>query len=419
MMHSKIRHSLLAAAVAALIAPVGVSYAQDAGPGSDANEERSSRFQSRSRSRAENAPRNTRADKAAPAAAVQYPDATRPAPTARASAKLSPRLQKMVKALDDDKHADARAQADEIIALPTANEYERAFAAQIGLQAALNADDNAAAIAYAKQIVDANGMDNNSHYGAMLTLAQLQLQEDKFAESVATFDRFFNEAKSNKPEHLMLKGNALYRLERYPEAITVMKQAVDASPEPRVDWMQLLMGAYIEAEQPAEAMKLAEAVAARSPNDKRAQMNLAVVYMQNDANDKAVAVLEKMRAAGQLTDEKDYRNLYATYYNMDGKQAQVISVINEGLQKGILKPDYQNHIALAQAYYDSDQIGPAIENFRKAAPLAADGQTYLNLANLLWGENRIPEAKDAARQALAKGVKKPEDARKIIALPGK
>ena len=102
---------------------------------------------------------------------------------------------------------------------------------------------------------------------------------------------------------------------------------------------------------------------------------------------------------------------------MDGKEKDVIAVINEGLQKGVVKPDYQTYLALAQAYYYSEQIPQAIEAWQKAAPLSKDGETYLNLARVLWQEGRIPEAKVAARAALDKGLKKPDDAKKIIALP--
>ena len=109
--------------------------------------------------------------------------------------------------------------------------------------------------------------------------------------------------------------------------------------------------------------------------------------------------------------------LYSTYANLDGKEKEVIAVINDGLQKNILKPDQQTYLALAQSYYYSDQIAPAIAAWQKAAPLSKDGETYLNLAKVFWQEDRIPEAKQAAKAALDKGVKKPEDARKIIALP--
>ena len=351
-------------------------------------------------------------------AAVDYPEATRKA-EAKASSKASPKLQKMVDLYDDDKAQEAIAAANEIIANPAFNAYDHAFAAQIAAQASYDNDDSAAAKKYLQQAIDFDGLDNNSHFGAMYMLAQLQLQDDQYAESLKTLDRFFAETKSTKPEQLVVKGNALYRLERYPEAATVLKQAIDASPDPKPEWQQLLMATYAESGNAAEATRMAEAVAAKNPNDKRAQMNLAAVYQQADMLDKSAAVLEKLRAAGQLTDDREYRQLYATYLNMDGREKDAIGVINEGLQKGILKPDYQAYVALAQANYFADQFGPAIDAYKKAAPLAPDGETYLNLARVLWQEDRIPEAKEAAKQAVAKGVKKPEDAKKILALPGK
>lgn len=415
MIHSKIRHSLLAVAVAALTVPAHAALAQEAASNEQAQESTSRAGAASQRARGKAAARSEKAGKAAPAAQL-YPNATRPAPTAKATAKMSSKLQKLVKLADDDKPVEARALADEILANSAANDYDRAFAAQLGAQVAYDADDVAGAMAYLSRAIDANGLDNNSHYNAMLMLAQLQLQEDKFAESLATFDRFFNETKSQKPEHLVLKGNALYRLDRFPEAIAVLKQAIDASPEPRADWLQLLMASYLENNQSAEAAKVAETVAAKSPSDKRAQMNLAAVHMQNDMFDKAAAVLEKLRANGQLTEDKDYRQLYSVYLNIEGKEKEAATVINEGLQKGILKPDYQVYLAQAQSYYFSDQPGPAIDAYKKAAPLAPDGETYLNLARALWQEDRIAEAKEAAKQAIAKGVKKPDDAKKILAL---
>ena len=140
------------------------------------------------------------------------------------------------------------------------------------------------------------------------------------------------------------------------------------------------------------------------------------MYMQADQMDQAAAVMDKLRASGQLTEEREYKQLYSIYANTENKEKDVIAVINEGLSKGILKPDYQVYLALAQSYYYSEQIPQAIENWQKAAPLSKDGETYLNLARVLWQEDRIAEAKQAAKQALDKGVKKPDDARKIINL---
>ncbi len=348
---------------------------------------------------------------------IKYPDATREEPKVKGSPKLQSKLQKLVDAYNKDDFANARTQADELLANPVATDYDKAVAAQLASQSAYNLDDTPATIAYLKQAISLNALDNNNHYQLLYMLAGLQLQEEQYAEGLATLDLYFAETKSQKPEELALKGQGLYQAERYAEAIPVLKQAIEASPEPKDNWQQLLMASYAEVGQSGEATQMAEKIAAKSPTDKKAQMNLANVYLQADKYDQAAAILEKLRASGQMTDEKDYRQLYVTYANMDGKEKEVISVINEGLQKGILKPDQQTYLALAQSYYYSDQIAPAIEAWQKAAPLSKDGETYLNLAKVLWQEDRIPEAKQAARTALDKGIKKPEEAKKIIALP--
>ncbi|HVI59519.1 MAG TPA: tetratricopeptide repeat protein [Luteimonas sp.] len=348
-----------------------------------------------------------------------FPDATREEPDGKASSKLSSKLQKMIDAYNDGKNPEARAAADAIIATESANAYERALANQIAAQAAYADSDNAAAKTYLKNAIDANGLDNNGHYQSMYMLAQLQMEDEQYAEALATLDRYLTETKSQKPEALVVKGNILYRLERYPEAIAALKQGIDAAgAEAKPDWQQVLMAAYFDSDQPAEAAKVAEGVLAKNPDDKKLQMNLASIYMQADQNDKAIALMEKMRAKGQLTEDKDYRNLYALYMNTDGKEKEGIAVIKEGLDKGVLKPDYQTYLALGQGYYFTDQPGPAIENYQKAAPLAPDGETYLNLAKILWGEGRLGEAKQAAQQALDKGIKNPADAKKILAQKG-
>ena len=357
---------------------------------------------------------------AAPKAEEKYPQATRK-PEAKPSSKGGAKLQKMVDAYNEEKTSEARALADEIIANSAFNAYDHAFAAQMGGQIAYEASDNAAALGYWNKALQLDGLDNNAHYQLMLNIVQLQMEDEKYAEAMATLDRLIKETNSQDPAVLVQKGNVLYRLERHQEAIPVLKQVLASNPQGATltNAQQLLMASYSDTDQPAEAAKLAEAIAAKTPNDRTAQLNLANTYYQVEQYDKAVAVLEKLRAAGQLTQEKEYKLLASTYSQMDGKEKQVIDVVNDGLAKGILKQDFNSYIALAQSYYYSEQTAPAIDAYRKAAALDDDGETYLNLARLLWQEDRIPEAKEAAKQAIAKGLKKPDDAKKILALPSK
>lgn len=349
-------------------------------------------------------------------AEARYPNATRQEPKGKSSPKVAKKEQKLLDTFNNSEFEAAKPLAEELLADSNATDYDKALVNFIAAQIAYNLDDNAAAKTYAQKAIELNALDNNNHFTAMQFLAQLQIQDDQYTEALATLDRYFAESKSQKPEDLVIKGNALYRAEKPAEAIPFLKQAIDATPEPKNEWIQLLMASYADAGQNAQAVQLAEQLAAKAPNDKKAQLNLVSVYQQADQMNKAAAVLEKLRAAGQLTEDRDYRQLYITYANMDGKEKDTIAVINEGLQKGALKPDHQTYLALAQSYYYSEQIPQAIDAWKKAAPMAPNGETYLNLAKVLHQEGKIAEAKEAAKQALAKGVKKPDEAKKIMAL---
>lgn len=356
--------------------------------------------------------RDKKQDAAAAETPDLYPQATRQPPVQSVSAKLKPKVMKLFKAYQDKDTPTVLQLAEELIANPAGNAYDHAFAARLAGISLLN-NDNDKAKAYLQKAIDFDGLSNNEHYESMKLIAQIDLGEQDYAGALATMDRFLQETKSQSGDDLAVKGNALYRLKRYPEAISAMKAAVDSSAQPKSEWLQLLMAAYFDSNQPQEAAKVAEGLIAKHPDDKSLQMNLAASYMQAGQDDKAMALLEKLRASGGLASEADYRNLYAMYINQN-KNKEGIAVIREGLQKGLLKEDFQTMNALAEAYYFSGQSDQAIAAYRKAAPLAPDGETYLNLARALLNEGHLAEAKQAAQQALDKGVGKPADAKQII-----
>jgi predicted Zn-dependent protease len=348
--------------------------------------------------------------------AARYPDATREEPDAKTSSRAAGnRLQKLSDAYEAQDLEQTPTLADEIIADEKSNAYERSLAARIA-GALLIGQDDTRALSYLQRALEFNGLKNDEHYEVMNIVAQLHAQDERYTEALATIERLETETRSQDPALVALKGNVLLRMERYPEAIALLKPLADA-PDARPEVQQLLMAAYAESDQGAEAARLAEQIAARTPDDKRSQLNLAATYLQTDQYDKAAAVYEALRAKGELTDEREYRNLMASYLSLDDGQQKAIEIINEGLEKNILKPDYQTYVALAQAHYfgEPQQIDQAIGAYQKAAPLAPNGETWLNLAKLLANEGRMPEAKQAAQSALDKGVRNPDEAKRILA----
>src|SRR5690606_4484760 len=107
---------------------------------------------------------------------------------------------------------------------------------------------------------------------------------------------------------------------------------------------------------------------------------------------------------------------YTTLFRSD-RDAEALKVIDDGLAKGVIQPNAQlakDYMVLGQkAYYDGDDAR-AIEMYKRAAPIADNGEAALNLAKIYYEAGRKAEAAAAAQQALDKGVQEPEQARKLL-----
>ena len=357
----------------AIASPVAVAQQQDDKPLS-AREKRAQRMAELAKGKDKG--------KQAEEVAQLYPNATRTSPDAKANPKVIKQLQAMQEAYEKDDFAGVLAKADEIAANSAAGAYDKSYAFSMAGNAAANLDDQAKAGEYFAKAVEANGLDNNSHYSTMFNLAVIQYGNEQYAESLATMDRFLAETKSQDAKHLGLRAGLLGNLERHAEAAAIYKDLV-----------------------------------AKNPDDKRVLMN-AVAALQNaekyaDAN----KLLEDANARGMLTESRELRALYIGYMNAD-RWNDAQKVMEDGVAKGVLQPspelarDYQ---VLAQNAYIDDKIPLAISLYEKAAPMAADGEAYLNLAKVLDFDGKKAAAKAAAQKALDKGVKKPEEAKALLA----
>ena len=311
-----------------------------------------------------------------------YPNATRTSPEAQSSGKMIKNLQALQALYEKQDMAGVVAKAEEIAAMPAANAYDKSFAYSMAGNAAADLDDQAKAADYFRKAVDANGLDNDSHYTTMYNQAVILFGLEKYQDALATIDRFLAESKSEKPEHKAFRAGVLANLGRNDEAAAVYKDLI-----------------------------------AKYPGDKRLLMNAVAALQNAEKFDQANVLLEDAYKRGMLTESRELRALYIGYMNAS-RWDDAQKVIEAGVASGVLQsgPDLaRDYQVLAQNAYSEDKLPLAIDLYGKAAPMAADGEAYLNLAKVLDYAGKKTEAKAAAQKALDKGLKKPEDARKILA----
>lgn len=332
--------------------------------------------------------RQRKAQAANPAQPEMFPQATRKPPEKKVSQKEAKTANEIQADFDANKFADVIAKVDAF--LPTSqNAYLNSYFAQLAASAELKLGDKAKAADYYLKTMQANGLDNNGHYQIMFNLAVTLNEVEREAEALTWIDRYLDETKNESEQALGLKAYVLSKLDRAADGAAVYEKLIAAHP-----------------------------------GDRKIMMNAVSLYQQAGQDDKANALLENARKQGLLQSENEFRALFIGYVNAD-KYKEAEDVLVDGVGKGVLKPsdDLANDYTLiAQNYLAQDKVPQAVDFYGRAAKVATSGSAYLNLAKVLRNENRVADAKAAAREAVAKGLKtdkEKKEANAILALAGK
>lgn len=334
-----------------------------------------------------------------------YPNSKRVDPKTDMPGSLGTKLNKAQEAAADGDADKALGLIDEVVGDKKVTPYAKAFALYLRSNAKWEKEDGAGAIADLKEAIALDALPNSNQFPAIYTLAQFQLQEEQYADSIKSVDQYIEQSGDRKAEAIAIKGNALYRADRFQEAVDTMKQAIAASEKPQESWNQILMASYFELNQYGEAAKLSEAQLAKNPGDKKLIQQLASIYVNNDQNDKALALLSDAKAKGLITTADDYK-LLAQLYGQAEKPAEGAALIEEGLAKGAIPASYDMYKLLGDSYSLAEKEDKAIEAYGKASPLAKDGEADLLRGQLLINNQQWAPAKESLTKALSRGVKR-------------
>ncbi len=334
-----------------------------------------------------------------------YPNAKRNDPKTDMPGSLGTKLNKAQEAASDGEADKAIGLIDEVLADKKVTPYAKAFALYLRSNAKWEKEDGAGAIADLKESIALDALPNSNQFPAIYTLAQFQLQEEQYADAAKTVDQYIEVSGDKKAEALAVKGNALYRADKFQEAIDTMKQAIAASDKPQDSWNQILMASYFELNQYGEAAKLSESQLQKNPTDKKLIQQLASIYVNNDQSEKALQLLTDAKAKGLITTADDYK-LLAQLYGQAEKPADGAALLEEGFQKGVIQPSYEMYKLLGDSYALAENETKAIDAYGKASPLAKDGEADLLRGQLQVNNQQWAPAKESLTKAISRGVKR-------------
>ncbi|EQD66110.1 tetratricopeptide repeat domain protein [mine drainage metagenome] len=236
--------------------------------------------------------------------APEYPNAKREQPQNDLRSEREQRmLQAGFNALNSKDDAKATGDLNKVLK-DSSSKYAKAMALRGLAQIQMNAGNTKAAIPLLQQALDLNSLSNDDYFDTMLTIAQIQAQDEQWQPALATLQKWMTEGGKRSGAAYALEGNIYYRLNQYQNAIGAMKQALALKPDAPDSWNQLLMASYFGLKDYSQAAKLEEAAVAKNPDDKAAVKNLVSVYIQAKEPDKALKVMADAKGTRALHQQR-------------------------------------------------------------------------------------------------------------------
>ena len=353
-----------------------------------------------------------KSDDAKPKKEVLYPNATRAEPKLDlTSEKDQKNLNEGLDAVNAGDKAKAQQMLQPIID-SSKSKYAQALALQGMASLHYNDGDYKGAISSLQRSLALGVMPNDTYFQLMYMLAQFQMADEQYQPALDTIAKWRAEGKKETADSYALQGNAEYRLSKYPEAIASINKAKSLTDKPQPTWDQILMASYSESGQDEKAAELAKNQLSSNPGDPNALNNAVAVLMQAHKYPEAIQMMEKARAEGKLSKDTQYVNL-AKLYLVTGQESsdpapnatKAQQVLEEGMSKGVVKPDAETYVLLGQSAEIANNTDKAIGYYNKAQPIATDGEAALRAGRLLLSENKYSQAKGLIQQAIDKGVK--------------
>lgn len=331
-----------------------------------------------------------------------YPNATRAEPKIELSSGDQRDLNKAADLVNDNKSAEAQPYVTKVLGNPRASKYAQSFAHQLQGQIYYDQDKSEQAVGEYRKALEIDGLANAQHFSVLFTVAQLQLQDEKYQDALATLDQWEKLTGKQTADEQALKANAYYRLDQYQPAIDTMKKAIGLSDKPNDSWTQILMASYFELNQYDEAAALVQQQLAKNPNDIKLINQLATIYIQADKTQEAADLMAKAKSQGLITSSADYVQLAKLYAAAD-KPKDAAATMKEGLAKGVIEANFDNYKLMGDVCTQAEDDACAIDGYTKAAPLAKDGNIDYQLGYAYYYSDRSKEAVDALSRAITKG----------------
>lgn len=304
--------------------------------------------------------------------------------------------------LKDKKYSDALAKLNDLIDVVKDNPYELAVTYQTVAFVYIDQEKYKQALPYLKKALDLNALPKQQQHQETLTLAQLYASQEEYQNSINLLENWFRKEKNPPTSAYVLAATAYYQLHKLQPAVKYIKQAIAKDKQPHETWYNLYLGIEFEMKNYDTAADVLKKMISLWPNKPKYWRNLAGIYLQQNKDKDALAVMKIAYQKDYLDDEGQLLNL-ARLEIVHGMPYYAGQLIEKGMKNGKIKSNQDNMQLLVTAWTAAQETDKALKALDQAASMAKDGELYLQKAQLCYQQAEWDCTAEAAQKAVTKG----------------
>ena len=260
---------------------------------------------------------------------------------------------------------------------------------------------------YLRKALELNAMPKRGTLSTMMTLAQIQMAQEKFAKAVPLIQDFIFNSENPNARHYVALAQCFAALKLYQAGVKPLRTAIRMEPKPRETWYQLLVALEYQSKNYRGAIDGLTVLVKLKPNKEKYWRQLSTIYMANNRKVEALAAMEISYKKGFLDKEKEILHLISLYYDQ-GVPWKAAKIMEDSIQKGLVKKTQKNLELVSSLWSESRDVDKALEFLALAAPIAKNGQVYVRQGTLFLEKENWEEASKSLVKGIAKGkLRKP------------
>ena len=322
-------------------------------------------------------------------------------PTNQIDQRTGEILTEAIEFLNNDQNAQARAKLGELT-LDRLSPYERSRVEQMFFSLDVQEENYPGARQHMEAAINSGGLNDQEISQGRYQLAQLYMQEEKWAEGAKALEDWLKTAASPNGGVYYLLAAAYYNLDNFDAALPHARKAVEMTETPQEGWLQMLSALLLQKEQYKDALPVIQRQVNMFPTKKVYWTQLSSVHAQLEDMSSALVIMQMAYHAGLLSEGSEYQRL-ADFMMVNDMPYSAGELITKAIDEKKIEPDLKTWESLSNSWIAAREFRKAVPILARAGQLSGNGNDFLRLGEVNIQMSEWGPAAEALEEALNKG----------------